>query len=151
MCMCAYALSHFSRVWFFVTPWTVAQQALLSLKFSRQEYCSGAIKSCVCVCVCACMCACVRVCVRACVCKIVCACMCSVMSDSLRLWAITCQATLSIRFSSQEYWSDMPFLPKRKHTLRKSVPTSLTASLNTDSILSRLPQIKAAQTLELTH
>ena len=102
---------------------------------------------CVCVCVCACMCACVR----ACVCKIVCACMCSVMSDSLRLWAITCQATLSIRFSSQEYWSGMPFLPKRKHTLRKSVPTSLTASLNTDSILSRLPQIKAAQTLELTH
>ena len=25
----------------FVTPWTVAHQALLSMEFSRQEYCSG--------------------------------------------------------------------------------------------------------------
>ena len=25
----------------FVTPWTVAQQAPLSMGFSRQEYCSG--------------------------------------------------------------------------------------------------------------
>ena len=27
-----------SRVWLFVTPWTVAHQAPLSLRFSRQEY-----------------------------------------------------------------------------------------------------------------
>ena len=27
-----------SHVWLFVTPWTVAHQALLSMKFSRQEY-----------------------------------------------------------------------------------------------------------------
>ena len=30
-----------SHVWFFVTPWTVACQAPLSLEFSRQEYWSG--------------------------------------------------------------------------------------------------------------
>ena len=28
----------FSHVWLFVTPWTVARQALLSTGFSRQEY-----------------------------------------------------------------------------------------------------------------
>ena len=27
-----------SRVWLFVTPWTVAHQAPLSMEFSRQEY-----------------------------------------------------------------------------------------------------------------
>ena len=30
-----------SRVWLFVTPWTVAYQAPLSIGFSRQEYCGG--------------------------------------------------------------------------------------------------------------
>ena len=30
-----------SRVRLFVTPWTVARQAPLSMGFSRQEYCSG--------------------------------------------------------------------------------------------------------------
>ena len=34
-------LSCFSRVQFFVTPWTVARQAPLSMEFSRQEYWSG--------------------------------------------------------------------------------------------------------------
>ena len=34
-------LSHFSHVWLFVTPWTVAHQAPLSMGFSRQEYVSG--------------------------------------------------------------------------------------------------------------
>ena len=33
-------LSHFSHVRLFVTPWTVACQAPLSMGFSRQEYCS---------------------------------------------------------------------------------------------------------------
>ena len=32
-----------SHVWFFVTPWTVARQAPLSMGFSRQEYQSGAL------------------------------------------------------------------------------------------------------------
>ena len=31
-------LSHFSRVWLFVTPWSVAYQAPLSLEFSRQYW-----------------------------------------------------------------------------------------------------------------
>ena len=34
-------LSHVSRVQLCVTVWTVARQALLSMGFSRQEYCSG--------------------------------------------------------------------------------------------------------------
>ena len=34
-------LSHLSRVWFFVTPWTVAHQAPLSLEIYRQEYWSS--------------------------------------------------------------------------------------------------------------
>ena len=34
-------LSHFSCVLFFVTPWTIACQAPLSIGFSRQESCSG--------------------------------------------------------------------------------------------------------------
>ena len=36
----ACVLSHFSHVWLFVTPWTVARQVPLSMEFSRQEYCS---------------------------------------------------------------------------------------------------------------
>ena len=34
-------LSHFSCIWLFATPWTVAYQAPLSVGFSRQEYWSG--------------------------------------------------------------------------------------------------------------
>ena len=34
-------LSHFSRVWLSVTPWTAALQAALSMGFPRQEHCSG--------------------------------------------------------------------------------------------------------------
>ena len=34
-------LRHFSRVWLFVTLWTTAHQAPLSMGFSRQEYWSG--------------------------------------------------------------------------------------------------------------
>ena len=34
-------LSRCSHVWLFVTPWTVAHQAPLSMGFSRQEYWSG--------------------------------------------------------------------------------------------------------------
>ena len=39
VCVCACAV--FSHVWLFATPWTVAHQVLLSMKFSRQEYWSG--------------------------------------------------------------------------------------------------------------
>ena len=34
-------LKSLSRVQFFVTPWTIAHQAPLSVGFSRQEYWSG--------------------------------------------------------------------------------------------------------------
>ena len=34
-------MSRFSHVQLFVTPWTVAHQASLSIEFSRQEYWSG--------------------------------------------------------------------------------------------------------------
>ena len=34
-------LSRFSRVWLFVTPWTIARQAPLSMGSSRQEYWGG--------------------------------------------------------------------------------------------------------------
>ena len=37
----AFRLSHFSYVWLFATPWTIAHQAPLSMGFSRQEYWSG--------------------------------------------------------------------------------------------------------------
>ena len=36
-----YCAQSLSRVWPFVTPWTVAHQAPLSMGFSRQEYQSG--------------------------------------------------------------------------------------------------------------
>ena len=41
MCVRACMLSHFSRVRLFVTLWTVASQAPLSMGFSRQEHRSG--------------------------------------------------------------------------------------------------------------
>ena len=39
--VCACVLSHFSQTQLFVTPWTVAHQASLSIGFSRQEYWRG--------------------------------------------------------------------------------------------------------------
>ena len=41
VCICVCVLSHFSHVRLFVTPWTVAHQAPLSMGFSRQEYWNG--------------------------------------------------------------------------------------------------------------
>ena len=41
VCVCVCVLNHFSCVQLFVTPWTVAHQAPLSMGFSRQEYWSG--------------------------------------------------------------------------------------------------------------
>ena len=41
VCVCVHALSHFSHVQLFATPWTVADQTPLSMGFSRQEYKSG--------------------------------------------------------------------------------------------------------------
>ena len=33
----------------------------------------------------------------------------SVMSESVTLWTVACQASLSVGFSRQEYWSGLPF------------------------------------------
>ena len=41
MCGCMCVLSHFSHVQLFLTLWTAAHQAPLSLRFSRQEYKKG--------------------------------------------------------------------------------------------------------------
>ena len=41
VCLCVCVLSRFSHVWLFVTPRAVADQAPLSIGFSRQEYWSG--------------------------------------------------------------------------------------------------------------
>ena len=39
-------------------------------------------------------------------------CVCSVMSDSfVTPWTVADQAPLSMRFSRQEYWSELPFPP----------------------------------------
>ena len=35
----------------------------------------------------------------------------SVMSDSVTLWTVTCQAPLSMGFSRQEYWSELSCSP----------------------------------------
>ena len=40
-CSCACKLSLYSRVWFFVIPWTVVCQTFLSMGFSGQEYLNG--------------------------------------------------------------------------------------------------------------
>ena len=37
-CSCCWLLSRFSRVQLFVTPWTIALYAPLSMEFPRQEY-----------------------------------------------------------------------------------------------------------------
>ena len=48
-----------------------------------------------------------------CVCVCVCVCphVCSVVSDSVTPWTAAHQASLSMGFSRQEYWSGQPFLP----------------------------------------
>ena len=41
-------------------------------------------------------------------------CMCAkslIVSDSATLWTIVCQASLSVGFSRQEYWSELPCAP----------------------------------------
>ena len=38
VCVCTRSLN---CIWLFATPWTITRQAPLSVKFSRQEYCSG--------------------------------------------------------------------------------------------------------------
>ena len=43
VCVCVWALSHFSRIQLLATLWakSLASQSPLSIGFSKQEYCSG--------------------------------------------------------------------------------------------------------------
>ena len=93
------------------------------------------------VCVCVCMCAYVhtRTCTRAraYTAHSVCVCVsCSVVSDSLRL-----QAPLSMGFSREEYWSELPFPPAGDLPNPRTGPTSLMSpSLAGGFFIAALPQ-----------
>ena len=39
----------------------------------------------------------------------ICVCVCTVVSDFVTLWTVAHQAPLSMEFSRQEYWSQLPF------------------------------------------
>ena len=90
-----------------------------SSEYTEQIY----IISVVCVCVCVCMCVSVLTQCFISLSKLFCVTYFhsvnySVMSDSVTPWTVACQAPLSMEFSSQEYWSGLPFfsrghLPKR--------------------------------------
>ena len=89
---CMLLLSHFSHVWFCVTPQTAAHQAPPSLGFSRQEHWSG----------------------------LPCSSpmhesekwkwSCLVVSDLATPWTAAYQAPLSMGFSWQEDWSGAPWV-----------------------------------------
>ena len=132
VCACACVLSH---VWLFETLRTTAQQAPLSMKFSRQEYWSGlplptpenlpdpGVK------------------------------LVSLASPALQVnsfittppckpgifvtsWAVAHQAPLSMEFPRQEYWSELPFLLKGDFPNPRIKPTSpASPTLQADCIL----------------
>ena len=54
-----------------------------------------------------------------------CVCVFSVMSDSLTPQTIPCQAPLSMGFSRQEYWSELPFIPPGALPHPETEPVSL--------------------------
>ena len=49
----------------------------------------------------------------------------SVVSDSVTLWTVGCQAPLSMGFSRQEYWSGLPFIPPGDLRHPETEPVSL--------------------------
>ena len=59
------------------------------------------------------------------------------MSDFVIPWTITCQAPLSMKFSRQEYWSELPFFSPAGHPDPGIKPKS--AALRSDSALSVPP------------
>ena len=137
--------SRFSHVQHFVTPWTGACQAPLSMGFSRQEYWSGlpcpppgdlpnpgieppSLKS--------------PTLARgffttsatSCVCVLV-AELCPTLCNSMDC---SCQVPLSMKFSRQDYWSGLPFLSPRELPDSGIEPGS--PALHTDSLPSEPPQ-----------
>ena len=68
-------------------------------------------------------------------------CACSVtsfMSDSATLWNIACQAPLSMGFSRQEYWSELP-CPPLGHLPHPGIEP-IPPSLQVDSLLTKPPE-----------
>ena len=60
----------------------------------------------------------------------------SVVSDSAALWTVACQPPLSMAFSRQEYWSELPWPPPGAFPDSGIEPTSLTSpALLADTLL----------------
>ena len=79
-----------NRIRLFMTPWTAAYQAPLSMGFSRQEYWSGVPL----------------------ILTKICCCCCLVTKSCLTLcntWTANCYGSLSMGFSRHDYWSGLPF------------------------------------------
>ena len=57
------------------------------------------------------MCVCVRVCVCVRACTRMHTCVLGQVQCIATLWTVACQASLSLRFSQEEYWSGLPFPP----------------------------------------
>ena len=92
-----------SHVWLLATPWTAAHQAPLSVGFSRQEHWSGGplpspshppIPH--------------QWCANH---QVWCAKSVQLCLTLAAPWTVTCQTSLSMGFSRQEYWSELPFSP----------------------------------------
>ena len=64
---------------------------------------------------------------------------CSVVSNSATLWTVACQASLSMEFSKQGYWSGLPFPPP--DDLPDPGIESGSPALQADSLLSELLRI----------
>ena len=71
--------------------------------------------------------------------RYVCACsVASFMSDSATLWNIACQTPLSMGFSRQEYWSELPCLPPGH--LHDPGIEPISPSLQVDSLPTKTPE-----------
>ena len=64
----------------------------------------------------------------------VCVISCSVVSNSVAQWTVACQAPLSMEFSSQEYWSQLPFPPRGDLPNPGTEPVSCVLHWQTDSL-----------------
>ena len=63
----------------------------------------------------------------------------SVMSDFVSPWTIAHQAPLSMEFSKQEYWSELPFSPPGDLPDSGIVPTSAASPALTSRFFTTVP------------
>ena len=67
-------------------------------------------------------------------------CVCSVMSNSFAtLWTVASQAHLSMKFSRQEHWSGLPFLPPGDFPHPRIKPTSHTSPALAGGFFTTMP------------